>query len=298
MFRLIAACFCFAVLSPPVQAKEVKIPYQGRTLNANLNIAGGKSLADGILLMMHGTLAHKDMEIMRALQDLFLERGISNLSINLSFAQNDRHGMNDCAGPQRHFDSNAVKEIALWVAWLKKKGAGEITVLGHSRGGNQMARYVAGSPDPLVKRAVLVAPGTWEPGKEARGYKNRYKKDLGPLLAKAESLVKAGRGDTLMEDVDFVYCPKTKVAAATFIDYYRPNPDRDTPSVIDRVKIPVLVVAASNDTVNPKIATKMKAHIRSSVRLEVIEDAGHFFRDLVADELADIIKEYIGATGS
>ena len=283
----------FTVFAAPLRAEEVKVPYQSLTLNANLNIADGKKLSDGVVLLMHGTLAHKDMEIMRALQDLLLERGLSNLAINLSLAQNDRRGMIDCAGPHRHQDSNAVKEVAHWVAWLKEKGAGPITVLGHSRGGRQMAGYVAGSPDPAVKRAVLVAPGTWQPGKDARGYKKNYKTELGPLLARAEALVKAGRGDTLMEDVDFVYCPKTKVQAASFVDYYRPNPDRDTPSVVDRAKVPVLVVAASNDRVNSKIAAKMKSHTGPNVRLVVIEEAGHFFRDLVADELADIIEEYI-----
>jgi len=48
----------------------VKVPYGSLTLNANLNIADGKTLSNGVVLMLHGTLAHKDMEIMRALQDL------------------------------------------------------------------------------------------------------------------------------------------------------------------------------------------------------------------------------------
>ncbi|MBC8339880.1 MAG: alpha/beta fold hydrolase [Rhodospirillales bacterium] len=303
MLRFLTLGFCFAVLALPAlpfsaQAKEVKVPYNGLTVNANLNIADGKKLSDGVVLMLHGTLAHKDMEIMRALQDLLLERGFNNLAFNLSLAQSDRHGMNDCAGPHEHKDSNAVKEIAFWINWLKGQGAGPITVLGHSRGGNQVARYVAASPDTSIKRAVLVAPGTWEPGKDARGYKKNYKKDLGPLLAQAELLTKGGKGDTLMEDVDFVYCPKTKVDAASFYDYYRPNPDRDTPSVVDRAKVPVLVVGASNDQVSPHIISKMKTHTGPNVRLEVIQDAGHFFRDLVADELADIINDYIGGGSS
>ena len=298
MLRLIAAGFCCAALAMPVQAKEVKVPYEGQTLNANLNIAGGKSLSDGVVLLLHGTLAHKDMEIMRALQDLLLERDFSNLSIKLRIGQNDRHGMNDCAGPHRHLDADAVGEVAAWVAWLKKMGAGPITVLGHSRGGNQMARYIANSPDPAVRRAVLVAPGSWRPDKEGRGYRKRFGKDLAPLLSRAQELVKAGKGDTLMDGVDFLYCPKTQAAAATFVDYYRSNPDRDAPSVIDRAKVPVLVVTASDDRVNPNTAAKMKSHIGPNVRLVEIQDAGHFFRDLVADDLADVIAEFISAGGA
>ena len=101
-----------------------------------------------------------------------------------------------------------------------------------------------------------------------------------------------------MDGVDFLYCPKTQAAAATFVDYYRSNPDRDAPSVIDRAKVPVLVVTASDDRVNPNTAAKMKSHIGPNVRLVEIQDAGHFFRDLVADDLADVIAEFISAGGA
>ena len=285
-------------LATPVRAEEVKIKHGGLTLNANLNVASGKTLSDGVVLMLHGSLAHKDMEIMRALQDLLLERGIGNLAFNLGLAQDDRHGMNDCAGPHRHKDSNALKEIALWVDWLKAKGAGPITVLGHSRGGNQMARYVAGTPDPMVKRVVLVAPATWRPGKEAQGYRIRYKKDLGPLLAKARALVKAGKGSDLMEGGDLVYCPNTKVAAATFDDNYRDFPDRDTPSVIKRIKMPVLAAAGSKDRVNPKFAARMKGTTQANVKFVLVEDAGHFFRDLFGEDLADAVAEFVTPGGA
>ena len=293
MFRIFAISLLFIILTFSLQAKEIKIKHGELVVNANLNIASDKSLADGVILMAHGTLAHKDMEIMRALQDLLLERGLSNLAFNYSYAQNDRHGMNDCKGPHRQRTQSIYNEISIWIDWLKNNGAKEIFVLGHSRGGNQIARYVAKSPDPYVRSAVLVAPSTWEKGKESRDYKRRYNKELSPILEKANALVKEGRGDTTLSGIDFIYCPNTKVSAYTFSDYYNPNPDQDTPSVVGQSKVPVLVIAASDDQVVPDISKKMKSHISENVRLEVIEDAGHFFRDLVADELSDIILEYV-----
>ncbi len=298
MIRVFALAFLFAALVLPAQAEEVKIKHEGLTLNANLNLAPGKFLADGVVLILHGTLAHKDMEIIRALQDLLIERNINNLAINLGFAQDDRHGMIDCAGPHRHMDSDTAKEMGLWVDWLKAGGATAITVLGHSRGGNQVARYAAGQPDSIVKRAVLVAPGTWEPGKQARGYRKSYKKDLAPLLEKARAMVKAGNGGALMEGVDFVYCPNTLVAAATFVDYYRDVPDRDTPSVIKRITIPVLAVVGSQDRVNPKFGGRMKGTTEANVTFREIEDAGHFFRDLYGEDLADAVAGFVNGEGS
>jgi len=284
-----------AVLMPgrPAPAEEVKINHGGLTLNADLELAGGKTLADGVVLMTHGLLAHKGMEIMTALKGLLAEWGLNTLAINLSLDLDDRHGMVDCPTPHRHRDADAMGEIAAWVVWLNNKGAGPVTLLGHSRGGNQAARYAAGNPDPAVKRLVLVAPATSNPGKPARGYYRRYKKDLAPLLKKARDLMAAGKGDALMKDVDFLYCPKTTVTAATFADYYGANPERDTPSVIRRITLPVLAVAGGSDRVNPHFGKKMKKLPQANVKLVVIEDAGHFFRDLFGEDLADAIAEFI-----
>ncbi|MDA1021876.1 MAG: alpha/beta hydrolase [Proteobacteria bacterium] len=295
MTRIIALALSLFLFSISVQAEEVKIKSANLTLNADLTMAAGKKMSDGMVLMVHGTLAHKGMEIMVALRDLLAERGLSTLSINLSLAQDNRHGMYDCASPHRHSDTDAIKEIGLWVKWLKSKGAVKITALGHSRGGNQMSRFAAANSDPVVKAVVLVAPPTLSPGQPASGYKKNYKKDLAPLLVRAQSLVKAGKGGQVMEGVDFLYCPNTKVTAATFAEYYGSTPDRDTPSVIKRIKIPVLAVAGGNDRINSKFAGRMKGSTQANVKLVVIEEAGHFFRDLYGEDLADAVAEFVAA---
>ncbi len=308
MARLIARLFPLAllitvlalsVLAPAANAGEVKIKHGGLTLNANLNVAPGKKLSDGVVLLVHGTLAHKDMEIMRMLQDVLIERGHNNLAINLGLSQNDRHGMYDCASEHRHLDGDAVVEIGLWVDWLKSKGAGGITVLGHSRSGNQVARYLMGKPDKSVRRGVLVAPGLGgADGYLESGYEKNHKAPLEPKLALAEAMVKAGKGDELLQGVGLIYCRNAKVAAATFVDYYRFKTERDTTTIVNRIKLPVLVVAARNDKVNPRLIEKMKGKAKGNVSLVVIGDAGHFFRDLVGEELVDAIEEFISAGGS
>ena len=294
-FFIMLALISMAMGSQTLNAEEVKIRYKDITLNANLNLASGKLLADGIVLMLHGTLAHKDMEFMRSLQDMLVERNISNLAINLSLAQDNRHGMFDCSGPHRHKDTNAVKEIRLWVDWLKSKGTSEITILGHSRGGNQVARYVADKPDKVIKRTVLISPGTWNPEKLSRDYKKNYKKDLVPLLEKSKALVKANQGDKLMKGVDLLYCPNTIVAANTFVDYYSESPDLDTPSVIKRIKSPVLAVVGDNDQVVPEFLERMIGTSQANVKFLVVGDAGHFFLDLFGEDLADAVADFVNA---
>lgn len=285
-----------AVLMPgrPASAGEVKINHGGLTLNADLELAGGKTLADGVVLIVHGTLAHKRMEIMTMLKETLAERGLNTLAINLALGVDDRHGMFDCAAPHRHLDGDAMGEIAAWVAWLKGQGAGPITVLGHSRSGNQVARYLIGKTDKAIKRAVLVAPGLGgADGYLEKGYLRSHKEPLAPVLARAEALVKVGKGDELLKGVGLIYCLDANVAAATFVDYYRFDPARDTTAIVTKIKVPVLVVAATADKINPRLIEKMKGKIGGKVSMVVIEDSGHFFRDLFGEDLADAIAEFI-----
>ena len=65
-------------------ADDVRLPYQGMTLNASLEKSSDSWPAGPVVLMTHGTLAHRGMEIMAGLQSMLADRGISLLAINLS----------------------------------------------------------------------------------------------------------------------------------------------------------------------------------------------------------------------
>ena len=286
----------FSLLS--AKAEEIKLKYAGVTLNANLVLADGKGLSDGTILITHGTLAHNRMELITTLQTVIAERGINTLAINLSLGLDDRYGMYDCSVPHRHMGRNAAKEIARWVDWLKGKGVADITVMGHSRGGNQTASYAVEEPDPVVKRVVLLAPTTWDAVKVAAKFQKRHDARLADVLARAEAMAAAGRGQELMVGVGILYCPGTDVTAQTFLDYYGPGPAHDAPSILDEIKIPVLVIAASQDKVVTDLSEKMMGRVGGQVGFIVIEEAGHFFLNFFAEDAADAIVKFVGGRGS
>ena len=181
-------------------AEKVSLKARGLTLNANLELAKDKKLSDGVILLTHGTLAHNEMEIIKTLQSLLKERGHNTLAINLSLGIDNRGAsMYDCKVPHKHHYLDAVNEIAAWVNWLKSKGASKISVLGHSRGGNQTARYAAGKPDAAIDRVILVAPATWSQKHGEGSYEKRFKTKLGPLLDKAQKLTARGQGSQIRE---------------------------------------------------------------------------------------------------
>jgi len=263
--------------SSAARAEPVERSADGLRLGGELVRAG--EWKDGVVLLVHGTLAHHRMELMQALQTALKERGLSSLAVTLSLGIDARTGMYDCAQPHRHRHADAVAEIAGWVAWLKGQGAGPVTLLGHSRGGNQAARYLAGAPDGAVARAVLLAPATGEPPA------NRE-----TVLAAAE-----GKPDDAMVDVPaLLYCGPGRATAGTVRSYYADDARHDTLSLIAGIRVPLLVVGAADDTVVPKLVPRLEeVKGRPGVRTVVIDGADHFFRDLAAEDAADAVAAFL-----
>lgn len=311
MLRHSAACardYCLILLfaglvmtaAPAISyaGERVTLDHGGLTLNANLELAQGKTLADGVVLLTHGTLAHNKMEIIVALQTLLRERGHNSLAINLSLGVNDRaSAMYDCATPHTHRESDATAEIAAWIGWLKAHGATGITIAGHSRGGAQTAAYAAAEPDSAVERVVLIAPATWTAESAGAGYENTYKTPLAPLLEKAATLVASGKGSEMLANIGILYCPGTSASAAAFTSYYQADPRHDAPGQLPAIKLPVLVIAGGDDQVVKGLPERVEPLADGQkLRLEVIEGADHFFQDFFAEEAADNIAAFIDAT--
>ncbi len=293
---ILLAAVASAGLPAGALAAPVKIDHKGMTLMGNLELVDGKSEGDGVLLMVHGTLAHKDMEIIRALQQLLKERGVNTLAITLSLGIDARKGAFGCDQPMRHRHEDALEEIAAWVNWLKARGAKRIWLFGHSRGGAQVALYLSENPDPAVKRAVLLAPMTFDPQAAARRYEERFGAPLEPVLRQAANLARAGKGDRFMEVPGILYCRNARATPESFLSYHAPTRALDTPWLLqNRMKrgVPVLVIAGADDEVVRDLPRRMKEVSVPDVQFSVIDDADHFFRDFAAEDAADAIAEFL-----
>lgn len=275
-------------------ATPLQITHRGLTLNADLVAAAGAKPGQTVVLMTHGTLAHGQMEIMTSLQGALKERGISSLSHTLSLGLSDRSGMYDCAVPHTHQHTDALDEIGLWLSWLQEQGVEKIVLLGHSRGGNQSAWFAAERDQPAIRGSILIAPMLWSAGYDEQDYKKRYQTPLTPLLQKAQRLVAEGKGETMLEGLDFIYCKGTQATAAAFASYYSAETRRDTPSLLPRLAKPVLLFAGSDDQVVPGLGERVTPLADGKkIQFSLIDGADHFFRDLYAEEIADRIVEFM-----
>jgi len=257
-------------------------------------VAEGKSIKDGVVLLTHGTLAHNRMELIETLQKGLKERGLTSLAITLSLGVKKRTGMYDCKVPHNHRHEDALDEIGVWLGWLKSQGAGDIVLMGHSRGGNQTVWFAAERATREVKRVVLLAPATWNAGRRAAGFKRSHKQSLQPVLEKANKLVAEGKGDQMLKKVGVLYCPGADVSAKSFASYYKNEPRFHSPNHLSKLKVPVLVIAGAEDKVVwglPKLIKPLADG--KKIALKVIVEAGHFFLDFYAEDVADAVAEFV-----
>jgi pimeloyl-ACP methyl ester carboxylesterase len=273
-------------------ATEVRLTHGALTLRATLELAAARSLADGLLILVHGTMGHRDMEAMRLLRRTLGERGHSTLAINLSLGVDAREGMFDCAVPSRHRADDALAEIDAWIRWARDQGVGRLGLVGFSRGGQQAAWYAAQTTHPQLSRLILLAP-TFA-ADAAGAYASRFGAPLEPLLQRAQALERQGRGDELLAGVGFLNCESTSASARALLSYYRPAAAAEPDAALRRVRVPTLVVVAGADAIVPDLARRLAASLDGRlVRAVTIDGADHFFRDLYGEDAADAIDAFL-----
>jgi len=297
MNRILAlTCLLLALTTQNLSAEPVSLKHGNVTLNAELATTGDDWTQGPVVLITHGTLAHSGMEIIKGLQDMLVDRGVGSLAINLSLGLDKRPpAMYDCPTPHTHKHADALDEIGAWLGWLKAQGAGQIALLGHSRGGNQTAWFAAERHDPSITQVYLLAPGGWNKDYGAKDYQERYGKDLAPVLQQARELVAAGKPEQLMQPLDFIYCEQTAASAEAVLGYYDPAQLENTGDLLPKIQAPVIVFTGSEDKVVKDVAGKLGSLADGErIQLEVLDGAGHFFRDLYSEDIADRIAESLG----
>jgi len=292
---VIATLLAGSPLSTAV-ADEVKMNYQGLSLIANRELAAGKKLSDGVILIVHGTTAHGGMDVIRSFQQLFKAKGYNSLAINLSYGVNSRHGMFECTNVQRHRHADALDEIGAWVDWLEGQGVKVITLAGHSRGANQIAWFVAERDRPSIRNLVFFAPGMLDRSAFVRNDEKKHGRPIQPVLSESDSLIKAGKGRTELKGRSFLNCRETTVTAESFASYYAPGAIPETPSLVQKIKKPVFVVIGTQDEIHPDVVAKVSPIADGKrVQLKVIEGADAFFRDFLAEDAVDAIAAFLSA---
>ena len=279
-------------ISIGAMADEVSITLDGLRLNGELNMVLENQSDGPMVLIVHGTLAHNGVEIVTTLQDLLADEDVNSLSISLSLGLDDRHGTYDCSMPHQHRHQDASNELSAWIEWLEQRGTEQIVLVGHSRGGSQVASY-SQQPSNSVIGQVLIAPMTWSSEYAAANYNQSYQQPLSDVLAIAHEQ----EGEWMPDKTSFIYCEDApKVSVASFLSYYEPTQTLNTPDLLLTTVLPTLLVAGSEDNVIKDLPQQMAKLELPTIEFLMIDGADHYFRDLYADEVVESMLDLIERT--
>ena len=271
--------------------RHVQTRFEDRVLNGWLTEVEERKAT---ILMLHGTLAHANMEIMSTLAEVFAEYGFETLRVSLSLGLDDRYGMFACDQIQRHGHTDAIAELAAWARWLGNQGRQSFLLLGHSRGTNQVARYATAEGQISPSGLILVAPSVWDAVGTSDAYAERAGQPLEPLVARATELVESDQGDETLDDVAFLHCAQARVTAASFLSYYGTDPGFDTLMLMGRLQLPVIIFAGSEDPLTRGLSPAIDAmNYGERVEFVTIDGADHFFRDLYAYDLVEAVEAWL-----
>jgi len=284
------------MVSVPLHAEEVTQQFRGLTLNANLEIAENTDITKGIVLIVHGLMGHSHMEIIEASQQALLDNSRSSLAINLSLGRDNRKGFFDCTWPHRYGQDESLDEISAWVAWLRRQGVKEVVLMAHSRGSNESMVYTATQKDPEVTHLAMLAPGTDD---SKQSFEERYGSTFDETLERAKKERDAGRGNELIENVDFWWCPRATVTPNTFLSFYdKESRFRNFAYYLPRIKIPTIIITGSADERIPDSEKRVAPFVDSKrIQLVVIEGADHFFMDFNIEEAMEAMLEFLADPG-
>jgi len=267
-------------LAPGVAAAEpVQIKPSLTRLNANLELPPGKTVGDGVVVIVHGMLSWYGQETVAALQKNLKAHGIGSLAITLSLGVDDRRGPRNCDVTHDYALAGAQREVSRWMDWLSGQKAKSVDLLGFSRGGAQVAAIAPQLPN--VRKVVLMAPAFATALEQAEAYQRAFGHPLQPGIDEAR------KNPLAMRTVDFLSCKQAPVLNATFLDGYSELP----PQLAARTGKPTLVIVAGKDEVVPDLARKLP----SDVKPVVIDGASHFFLDLYGEEAADVVAKFLAS---
>lgn len=279
MIRRVCAALLISLITSTAFASEVTLQHDGLTLNGKLELSSEGDMSAGMILILHGTLGHNGMEIISSLQEIFMENNRSSLAINLSLNVEDRHGFYPCETQHTHKIDDASGELAAWMSWLESEGATDVIIVGHSRGGNQVVRFIV-DRQPDVSAAILIAPSAADE----------------TTSVDREDILRQAANSEWLHEVQFLHCSNATVTSQSYVSYYGPANRINTPALLEEIEIPVLVFSGSEDTAVPGLAEHMMGMNQDNVVFEEIDGAGHFFRDLYLYDVVDSTLAFLEAS--
>ncbi len=183
----------------------------------------------------------------------------------------------------------AIEDNRIAANWLARRGFPRPVVIGHSYGGMLGVRHVADHPD--TPALVLLSAGRGGPRQDHAGGTERiFAVDrFDELKARAEELVKAGRGKELIFLPGWWYV----ISAESFLDRVANVPD--TIALAPKIKCPVLAVRGDKEDVHRYPAEEFQRAAGGPCQVKIVANCDHFYNGC-EDTVCAIVSSWLVQT--
>jgi len=182
-----------------------------------------------------------------------------------------------------------IEDNRMAAEWLSQRGFPRPVVIGHSNGGMLGVRHVADHPE--TPALVLLSAGRGGTRQDQSGGTERlFAADrFDELKARAEELVRAGRGKELMFMPGWWYV----ISAESFLDRITTVPD--TIALAPKVKCPVLAIRGDKEDVDRYPAEEFQRAAGGPCQVEVVPNCDHFYNGREY-AIAEIVSSWLART--
>ena len=254
---------------------------------------GAKPLA---VVWVHGLTGHFNERYIVTIGRDLAGRGFSvvtgnNRGHHIGVGLGSKDGQFVLGGGWWELCEESSRDIAAWIEFAVRLGAGGVALVGHSLGGLKVLAYQAERQDPRVRGLVAASP--------AVHLRHNMLGASAEVRALAERMVAEGRGQDLLP---WGQLPDgLNASARTFLAWLRPDLDvagLDTPDpVVARIRCPLLAIAGSERealTATDLETIRHRATAAPRVDTRVFQGADHGYHGHEL-EVAAFLAEWIDA---
>lgn len=233
------------------------------------------------IVVLHGFLQTREFQTTQSIVNSLSTLGHAVIAPNLSLGVSDRRRSMQCQAPHKHRFDDDLREMDVWVEWLRKQGYPGVILVGHSWGSQHSLGYAEFHPRVPVSAVIAISLVRAEQPADEHARQ----------VSEAEARV--ARRDTSLQSYALSFCKAYMATPQSYLSYARWDDARVIESLtrLQERKLPVYVVVGNQDKrIDDEWVQVLRRH---TAQVTVIDGANHFFSSVHEFDLNDRLESLI-----